>query len=328
MAKAKEIEGLDCAAPARAGIELVLRTRLAEMCAYRTAALDWSDPKGVHDMRVASRRLRSLARDCAPYLRRRLPRKRLRALAAALGAVRDEDVAVAALEELATEAGPELAPGFTPLLTERQRRREEARALLMQALDEAALGAFELNFLRRLERATVPRRADRQTADASATGRTFAFSQAGQEIIAASTNELLAGRQALYRPDNMHGLHSLRIVAKRLRYALELFAPCFGGYLADAADEIAALQHSLGELHDCDVWLADLSARLKEADALAASAPSSPISTLPLERRAAFWLLARFAQARARHYRATLDHWATCESADLFRRLIDVVPAV
>src|SRR3712207_5223848 len=97
MAKAREIEGLDCGGAAGDGVRLVLRTRLEEMCGWRAAALDWGDPEGVHDMRVASRRLRSALRDFSPYLRRRQFRRArgdLKNLAAALGLVRDEDVAI------------------------------------------------------------------------------------------------------------------------------------------------------------------------------------------------------------------------------------------
>src|ERR671932_1949973 len=108
MAKAKEIEGLDCGAWAARGMGLVLLTRLGEMCEHRAAALGPEGEDGVHDMRVASRRLRSVVRDFRPYLRggKRLDaaREELRRLAGALGAVRDEDVAIRALEKLRPEA--------------------------------------------------------------------------------------------------------------------------------------------------------------------------------------------------------------------------------
>src|ERR1044071_3631071 len=107
MAKAKEIVGLDCRASASSCVLLVLRTRLDEMSEFRAAALDWSDPEGVHDMRVASRRLRSALRDFKPYLRMKKMRRAadyLKAVADALGAVRDHDVAIIALEELKQDA--------------------------------------------------------------------------------------------------------------------------------------------------------------------------------------------------------------------------------
>src|SRR5215213_8322656 len=97
MAKAKRIRGIDCNAPAPAGMKLVLVTRFAELQAWREAALDWTDPEGVHSMRVASRRLRSALRDFMPYIRKRplaQMLKQLRSIADALGEVRDQDVAI------------------------------------------------------------------------------------------------------------------------------------------------------------------------------------------------------------------------------------------
>src|ERR1043166_2328616 len=109
MAKAKRIR-IKCKAPATLGIKLVLATRFEELLEWRDSALDWSDPEGVHSMRVASRRLRSALRDFMPYVRkRRLASvlKRLRGLADALGEVRDHDVAILALEEILKQAPKE-----------------------------------------------------------------------------------------------------------------------------------------------------------------------------------------------------------------------------
>src|SRR5262249_62327370 len=102
MAKAKRIP-IKCNGPASAGIKLVLTTRFEELQSWRKTALDWSDPEGVHSMRVASRRLRSTLRDFMPYVRKRsiAPAfKELKYIADALGEVRDQDVAIPVLEEL------------------------------------------------------------------------------------------------------------------------------------------------------------------------------------------------------------------------------------
>src|SRR4029453_12774743 len=116
MAKAKRIKGIDCKSVASAGIKLVLLTRFDELCSFQAAALDWSDPEGVHSMRVASRRLRSALRDFTPYLhKRRLSSvlKSLRDIADALGEVRDQDVAIMALEKPQTHTPHEISPALT-----------------------------------------------------------------------------------------------------------------------------------------------------------------------------------------------------------------------
>src|SRR2546421_11330099 len=108
MAKAKEIEGLECRAGAAQGMRLVLLTRLGEVCEHRAAALDRRGEDGVHDKRVASRRLRSVLRDFRTHMRGckqfEEARAELKRLADALRAVRDEDVAVSAIEKRHGEA--------------------------------------------------------------------------------------------------------------------------------------------------------------------------------------------------------------------------------
>jgi CHAD domain-containing protein len=107
MAKAKRIKGIKCKSVASAGMKLVLVTRFEELYGFHEAALDWSDPEGVHSMRVASRRLRSALRDFTPYLRKRALSgvlKELKDIADALGEVRDQDVAIMALERIVNHA--------------------------------------------------------------------------------------------------------------------------------------------------------------------------------------------------------------------------------
>jgi len=49
--------------------------------------------------------------------------------------------------------------------------------------------------------------------------------------------------------------HDMRIAAKRLRYVLEVVAPCFGPEVDAARSAAKRLQSVLGEIHDYDVML-------------------------------------------------------------------------
>src|ERR1700750_488555 len=101
MATAEKLEGFDCEAGALEGIRAVLRGRLAEMYDLRAVALRWEEIEGVHRMRVASRRLRSALRDFDDFIESKgVPQRRLKEVADALGKVRDQDVAIAALEKV------------------------------------------------------------------------------------------------------------------------------------------------------------------------------------------------------------------------------------
>jgi CHAD domain-containing protein len=318
MAKAKEIVGLDCEASVHDGMILVLRTRMEEMCQLRLAALDWSDVEGVHDMRVASRRLRSALRDFMPYLRKnklRSSRDYLKKIADALGAVRDEDVAIMALEDLKREAPEEVAAGIERLTAERASRREEARATLAGAISEGTLARVQGKLMFALEHsAKTPRGKRNMDAD----GEPLAgesFRQAGKQIITDSFADLQNLSTSLYRPFKTEPLHRMRIAAKRLRYAVELFATCWGGQLTSFAEEIAEMQSDLGEVHDCDVWIETLGARLRRKRSSKASAASDLDMVSSREFRcAAAWLLSQFVRARTKHYRAALKRWNDWEA--------------
>jgi hypothetical protein len=70
MAKAKEIAEIDCDANVLEWAAIVLHVRFGEVLEFRGAALHSENIKGVHDMRVATRRLRSALRDFAHLLKK------------------------------------------------------------------------------------------------------------------------------------------------------------------------------------------------------------------------------------------------------------------
>jgi CHAD domain-containing protein len=320
MAKAKEIEGLDCEASASAGVRLVLRSRLEEMCAFRAAALAFDDPEGVHDMRVASRRLRSLVKDFSPSLRQRKLRylkEDLKRVADALGAVRDEDVALMALEKLSMTAPPEVSAGFEQFANRRRRERDLARAELGEALTEEAIKEFQAEFNAALEYGLKPSR--RRKGDERKAAHSLSFSQTGRDIILGLLRELQTLSASLYRPLKTKPLHRMRLAAKRLRYALELFSACWGGQLNSFAKEIARLQTSLGELHDCDEWIAVIGAALSDGGEEIEGEQAAR------DRSAAVWLLDYFVRERAGHFRAALARWHEWETTGFQKRLVDTL---
>jgi hypothetical protein len=94
----------------------------------RATALRWEDIEGVHRMRVASRRLRSALRDFDDFIEGRgVPHRRLIDVAGALGEVRDQDVAIAALEKVRKKASGDVAEGIGLLIGERDALRARAR---------------------------------------------------------------------------------------------------------------------------------------------------------------------------------------------------------
>jgi CHAD domain-containing protein len=134
VARAREVPGFDCDEPFGRAAARVVEVRAAEVFAHSEGVLDLADIERVHDMRVATRRLRAALEvfaPCFPAKRHRKALKRVKALADALGERRDRDVAIEFLEGFVGEA-PETDRAAVAALIERL--REEQR----QANDELA----------------------------------------------------------------------------------------------------------------------------------------------------------------------------------------------
>ena len=309
MAKHNHFPGLDCGAPAAEMVRLVLRTQVNNLCRLRPKALDWNDPEGVHDMRVVSRRLRSALTDFKPYMRGfTLPQPQLKVIADALGAVRDEDVALAALEQLASKAKGAAAEGIRLIAEEHRRRQKHARAELETGIKSAAIHDFEKEFYANLKSFRI---AAVKNSDANRDNGVMAFRDVGREIILARIEEVSDASPHLYSPFHIKELHELRILAKRLRYAIELFADCWP-QSARIAKEVAMLQTSLGELHDCDVWLDNLGTRLRQI-----ARRGTRDETTRQIKAGAVALIRQFARERTERYREALTRWQHWEAVGL-----------
>lgn len=78
------------------------------------------------------------------------------------------------------------------------------------------------------------------------------------QIVSVRLDELRSFSETALSPDASEAQHDLRIAAKRLRYVLEIFAPCLGEEGKAARDAAKRLQSVLGDLHDCDLMLAKI----------------------------------------------------------------------
>ncbi|HEY6122080.1 MAG TPA: CHAD domain-containing protein [Pyrinomonadaceae bacterium] len=318
MAKAKTITGIDCGSLAIDAIGPVLATRLEEMCALRARALDSTDPEGVHDMRVSSRRLRGALSDFAPYLSKRGLNdavKEITILADALGEVRDQDVAILGLEKLAAQAPGEATVTLKDSIRARVAIRNRARRDLQKLLRQTALKQLQINFAEQVN-AVIEKSKLRMTKSKKTHHGNVLYGEMAHRIVFDRLKELERLSDAFYHPLKTKPLHKMRIAAKHLRYALELFEQCLGPGTALFARKIAALQTSLGELHDCDVWIETFGRQLK-------------IATREAEKNrvtGSLWLLGHFVRLHSKHLRSALSHWEEWEATDSgnqLRKLIE-----
>ncbi|HEV7399879.1 MAG TPA: CHAD domain-containing protein [Solirubrobacterales bacterium] len=128
MASARKVE-LDCEASFGAAARRVVKIRAKEVFKQADGVLDLGEVEHVHDMRVATRRLRAaleIFEDCFPRKRHRKALKRVKALADALGERRDLDVEIELLEGLSGEGASEDREALEALIEDLRVRQRQA----------------------------------------------------------------------------------------------------------------------------------------------------------------------------------------------------------
>lgn len=139
MASARDIRGLDGREPFGAAASRVVAIRAQELWDHSDGVLDTADIERVHDMRVATRRLRAVLEIFAPCFPANAHRSVLRdvkRLADALGGRRDPDVQIAGLREYAVRAAAADRRGIETLVQYFRDVQAAGNAQLAEALEE------------------------------------------------------------------------------------------------------------------------------------------------------------------------------------------------
>ena len=145
MAKAAEIEITPDEPYALAGARIV-RVRARELFAEAEGVLDTSDIERVHDMRVASRRLRAVLEIFAPCFPPAEYKEMLgdvKRIADALGERRDPDVHISAMTDFAARIAPAQRPGLERLVERLRERQAAGNETVAAAIDDAEASDLE-----------------------------------------------------------------------------------------------------------------------------------------------------------------------------------------
>ncbi|MEM9566367.1 MAG: CYTH and CHAD domain-containing protein [Actinomycetota bacterium] len=259
---------LGSAPTARQVIAAAISRSTIRLMLHLPAARLGHDIEGVHQARVATRRLRSDLRTFRPLLDREWAAalsEQLRWLADDLGKVRDTDVLSQRLAGI-VEARPDLAgDGTRRVLASLERRRKRESTALLDHLDSERAD-------RVLDQLVAAGADPRTTPEADGPARELI-----EPLVARRWKRVDRAVLALDDPPVVDDLHRARILAKRARYAAEAARPAARRKTADdlktLARSMARLQDQLGELNDAAVaeaFLAGLAARAKGETAFAA----------------------------------------------------------
>ncbi len=233
------VEKLTRQATTARALRAVVAQGLAVLTANIEMLLQYDDPEYLHQSRVALRRVRSAMR-LFDRAHRDVPQSladELRWFARALGEARDWDV-------IADETLPSLAEGvdqglIRPLVAKANQRRRRAREKIRKAAQTPRYAALVLNGERWC---MTPAPA---AAESLAVAATPALQSAAKKLFKA------AHFFAALTPERRH---QVRILAKRLRYALDLFSVALPKQATERyIDALSELQDVLGLLNDASV---------------------------------------------------------------------------
>lgn len=209
-------------------------------------AVNSGDPEFIHQMRVATRRLRAAMRLFAPLLPAQLADDllpELRILTARLGHARDLDVLLAEIAAPVVKALPD-EPRLAALAGAVTDRQYAARAVAVRHLQSAAYGRLLLRATMLLHRAPFVAAVDPGSA---VQDTVVEFARARLKHLRKQVLALVAAASI----DDPSALHRLRIGIKRLRYALEFFSSLAAGKrLQRLLLKLSLLQDELGQLND------------------------------------------------------------------------------
>ena len=273
-------------APARedsvaSAVRKIAALQLARLRDRDPGARTGDDPESLHQMRVATRRLRAALRAFGDAVPPRLGdelRRELQWLGGCLGAVRDLDVHRADVDRHAVALPPAYREALKPFVRYLDEERGRRRAALADALGSERyfqlLAKLDAVSASRPSRERLPPEAQQPITAVGAASAERALRRLvkrGRKIGPAAAPELL---------------HALRIRVKRVRYLYEFFEDLCGKSGRRVVKRLTRIQDLLGSFQDA-VVIAEMVCRYLDLPE-AAAAPSTVLA------------LQEFAQARLR----------------------------
>ncbi len=213
------------------------------------------DIEELHDMRVATRRMRAAVRVFEGYLDAKQMRpyvKGMRRTGRALGTVRDLDVFWDKTQTYLDAQPQGQRPDLSPLRDAWETERERAREKMLTVLDSQKYVRFKTSFAELLR---APGSLD-SGMHTSKKGEPLPYRV--RHVVPIVIYQRLAAVRAydewMHQPEvSLTRYHQLRIATKRLRYTLEFFQDVLTPETGDVIKALKKLQDHLGDLQDAVV---------------------------------------------------------------------------
>jgi CHAD domain-containing protein len=236
----------------------ILQRQWQALISQESGVREADDVDAVHDMRVATRRLRAALRlyDAVYPPRGQEVRQQLAELADALGAERDLDLQIAELRTWQTEASDADRRAFDGLIAALGPRRAEARQAVLQVFEGDHFETLAANVQQLLTEAMQP---DRPAAEQP-------LDEVVPRLVKREYRKLR--RQAGEALETMEpvALHQTRIFGKRVRYAVEFVSEVYGRPADRFVRAMTEQQDVLGDHQDAQVGIHRLESMVEEPD--------------------------------------------------------------
>jgi len=242
-----------------------------------------ADPEGVHQARVATRRLRSDLRTFRSLVDSTWAtelRDELGWLAGVLGTVRDGDVMLERMRERAAELPESNARGAARVLATLEAARNEAHLELLATLRSE-------RYLSLLDRLVAAGNTPELLLEADLPASVLL-----PGLVQRPWRALAKQVRALPDEPADAELHAVRIRTKRVRYAAEAVAPLVGRQARMFAEAAAALQEVLGDLNDAVIaesWLREWARGSRSGQGIFAAGELAGLERASAQRRRARW---------------------------------------
>ncbi len=245
----------------RESLVLFLKTGIEEMNNLINDKRGIDDPDIIHDLRVSARRLQTLFEAIGDILPADILRKaklRVKDIIKTLGKARENDVSIELIDDFSKKHKKQVGRDTLLLLTARLKKNtidERKKAISNSNVFNDVNYLYntllnEVTALKLKSFRTVPTL--RISKDLKANGLLVIPRVFDKMISSTGVDDK--------QPDNYNSeeLHKMRIKAKPVRYSMEFFRAVYGNEFAELTKEMKRFVEILGDLHDRDVLIEQL----------------------------------------------------------------------
>lgn len=229
----------------------VLRFHFERMLKHEPGTRRGEDIEELHQMRVATRRMRAAFRVFGDVYTPKVIKPLLAGLketGRALGPVRDLDVFMEKLQHYQEALTAKESKNLKPLISHLEAQRDKARQKMTTHLDGRSYAKFKKNFSKFVQAEGLGAKPitlgdNPEPHQVRHVGPTLIYDTYGK----------VRAYETVLADAPIDTLHQLRIASKRLRYTLECLEEVLGPEARKVIEEVKIIQDHLGDLNDAEV---------------------------------------------------------------------------